>query len=300
MARIEPYGGQILFLLDHCPTMAPRSKANQSRALNLRKARARARSRSTSPETENRARSSLPESLPALTSEDEGDIQGPPDSDDDEDLLPAMTEEEQVWLLDEAGRMLPLGSLSDPGPCSDNNSDIEWDHDTAIDEEDDAELDNKAELLHFREFMQKAHDEALAVQQAKRAQKKRPRQYPGNSDRSKRRWAQNRRELAAGGKTQFIQQFFHVQRSSGSGGEQDIGRSESPCLKTLDGAVEAAGDDVEDDNSGDEDVPAEIEMSPVSTWHQQIMGMLIVPLNLGRAAYPVPTGRRSRGSSPRC
>lgn len=90
------------------------------------------------------------------------------------------------------------------------DSDIEWDHDTEVEDSTDMEEGNELEFLHFREFMQKAHDTALAAAHEKHKGKKRPCHYSGSSLRSKEWHVATRRTLGADGKTQFIMNFFFV------------------------------------------------------------------------------------------
>jgi hypothetical protein len=94
----------------------------------------------------------------------------------------------------------PTASVDDVTE-SELESDFDFKDSEAESEEDTAlnEIRNDVELLEFASRLQKAHDQMVMEEKAKRADKKRKSTYSGNSDRSKRRWKlQGKRTEEAG------------------------------------------------------------------------------------------------------
>lgn len=96
--------------------------------------------------------------------------------------------------------------MKEPPPEEDPDSDC--DNDEEVEEDELNELQNEADLEHFKAVL--AHAQAMAVKAEREAAGKKPkrkRHYMGNSDRTKRHHAQKRRELAATGQ-QLINTMF--------------------------------------------------------------------------------------------
>src|SRR5277367_5845257 len=68
------------------------------------------------------------------------------------------------------------------------------------------EIQSEVELLEFTMRLQEAHDQMVAKEKARRADKKRKSTYLGNSDRSKRRWQLKRKRAEEAGSS--VTKFF--------------------------------------------------------------------------------------------
>lgn len=108
---------------------------------------------------------------------------------------------------------LPVKHVEEPFSDSEDNEFIpntSSDEEFSSSDEDElkvSDLKNEADLLLFSETLQAAHNRLIAEQKAKR---KRPTHYTKNSERSKKRHRQQRREMERKG-FQSIKMFFGIQ-----------------------------------------------------------------------------------------
>lgn len=108
---------------------------------------------------------------------------------------------EEPFSDSEDNEFFPNGSSDEEFPSSDEE------------ELESAELKNEADLLLFLEKLQMAHDRLVAEQKA--LHRKRPRHYTKNSERSKKRHRQQKREMEKKG-FQSVDVFFKLNQCTGS------------------------------------------------------------------------------------
>jgi hypothetical protein len=98
---------------------------------------------------------------------------------------------------------------SDSDLDSVDGSDLE---DMDLDDDEEVEIKNDAALLTFSAVLQQAQQTAVAAEKKKWGQRKRPKHYAGNSNRTLRRRALKRRKLESEGQS-FISKWAHAVRA---------------------------------------------------------------------------------------
>lgn len=98
---------------------------------------------------------------------------------------------------------------SDSDLDSVDGSDLE---DMDMDDDEEAEIKNDAALLTFSAVLQQAQQTAVAAEKKKWGQRKRPKHYAGNSNRTLRRHALKWRKLESEGQS-FISKWAHAVRA---------------------------------------------------------------------------------------
>jgi len=111
-------------------------------------------------------------------------------------------------------RKPPVDDVTDSELESDfdfKDSEAESEEEVGSDDEDISlkEIQSDVELLEFTMRLQEAHDQMVAKEKARRADKKRKSTYLGNSDRSKWRWQLKRKRAEEAGSS--VTKFFPKQ-----------------------------------------------------------------------------------------
>lgn len=118
----------------------------------------------------------------------------------------------KIWMKTRAANLPPRHAEE---PFSDSE-DEEFFPYTSLDEEysssdeDNSNLKDEADLLLFTEKLQAAHNKLIAEQKA--INRKRPKHYTKNSERSKKRHWQQRREMERKG-FQSVESFFGIRKT---------------------------------------------------------------------------------------
>lgn len=127
-----------------------------------------------------------------------------PDSDgDDAEYLPISSGNA---IREERGTFFFVEDYSDSGsePDMDSVSDSDLEE-RELDDDEEAEINDDIALLTFSLVLRRAQE--IAVEAEKSKESNRPKRYQKNSKRTKERWAQKRRKLAAEG-CRFVDTFF--------------------------------------------------------------------------------------------
>ncbi|KIJ26479.1 hypothetical protein M422DRAFT_55512 [Sphaerobolus stellatus SS14] len=188
----------------------------------------------------------------------------PCESDSDAEYQPKDAIQAKLMRLEKEG-LIP--------EWDDSESEAEED---IVDEDAEAEVRNDAMLLTFVMRLREAQELMDKVEREKSALRKRPKRYQGNSERSKRRWAQQRHDmLKANPNHKFITDWFKplkkkeaseqamesIDLTLDDDGEDSHAEVSEPQEIDIDSAHEESDSDVSEDNEEEAEVTKEARNS---------------------------------------